>query len=116
MSGMDPRIDKLQDISLRLREGSPLIRKRILRNAAGTIIGADETHHRFDPGTLIKAGQALTAELSKASLDEDAAVFFGACVADFLEASAPYVSTPNAAQLRTQARETRERLGLRESP
>lgn len=108
---MDPRIDELQDISLRLREGSPLSRKRLIRDEAGRITGADETHHRFDAGRLIKADQALTAKLSRASLPEDAAVFFGACVADFLEAAAPYVSTPNAAALRTQARETRERLG-----
>lgn len=111
---MDPRIDELQRISLRLREGSPLVRKRIIRDANGTITGAEETHHRFDAGRLIRVGQALTAELSKASMPEDAFVFFGACIVDFLEASAPYVSTPNAAELRTQARETRERLGLRE--
>ena len=114
MSSMDPRIDQLQDISLRLREGSPLVRKRIIRDENGTITGADETHHRFDAGRLIRAGQTLSAELSKASLPEDAAVFFGACVADFLEATAPYLSSPNAAEVRTQARETRERLGLRE--
>ena len=111
---MDPRIDQLQGISLRLREGSPLILKRIIRDEKGAITGADETHIRFDPGRLIKAGHALSAELSQASLDDDAAVFFGACQADFLEAAAPYVSTPNAAALRTAARETRERLGLRE--
>jgi hypothetical protein len=111
---MDARIDELQDISLRLREGSPLVRKRILRDPDGRIVGSDETTVRFDPGRLIRRGQALSAELSKASLPENVAVFFGACAADFLEASAPYVSTPNAAELRNAARATRERLGLRE--
>lgn len=107
-----PKIDELQDVSMRLRDGSPLVHKRILRNADGRIIGANETHHRFDAHRLAKSGQRILNELATADLDHDERLLANACVADFLDSVAPYSSTPHAAEQRTLARELRSALGL----
>jgi hypothetical protein len=104
-------IADLQTVSAKLRSGRPHIRKRLIRED-GLITGMDEEHLPFNPGLLAKSGQRIVNDLAGAELDDDDRLLAGACMADFLDAVAPYGTVAHAAEQRTLARELRSALGL----
>lgn len=112
---MDPRIDKLQDLTARLRHGAAVDVTRVIRKD-GAIVGAEKRTVPFDPVKALREGEQLNAGLNAAGLAGDEAIIYLAALSDFIEAAEPHAAAASRPGLRgahDQARSALHAAGVR---
>lgn len=103
------KIDRLQDITVRLKSGKPQVIKRVERDN-GHITGIIEEQNPFEPDKLLPEGERLCAELNRADLEGEERIIYAGAVADFCGAAIPYAAPQSRSGLERTRRETLDRL------
>ena len=106
---MNPKLDRLQEITGRLRSGRPFTR-RTLERTNGEISGSTEEHFPFDPQALVNEAVQLNADLNAARLVGDESIIHAAAMVYFLEAAEKYAGPESVTRLHRSRDEIRKQL------